>query len=559
MGVPGLLVWLENKIKKLKLKNLINKSTNVKNKIMMLDTNCLLHPCVQDIITKYKNGSIIIDKSNNLRKELEILIWNKIKDYINDILEQTKCYELFIAIDGVVPCGKITQQRQRRSKYYYDTMIKLNSILNNNPKIDIDVDIQENGIHQPHIPITSIELTPGTEFMERLHLLFIDFVEELINRGIKTIYSSYHEEGEGEHKILQYIKTNYKFKDPIIIYGLDADLLFLALSIGENYDLHIMRESHIFNNKTLINLDLQHLAVDYSYINVNELHKLIALFDIETNDFILISYLIGNDFIPPLLTTDIKKGGMDRIIDAYNNVIKKLSLNIRDKNQHLKSVIVQNLNGKITVDHKLLIELFKELLWTEKYVWQNMNKKIHDSNEYNTHTKFLSGQSFNIDFLDKIEFNSDLEYLNHWLGTKSINIDKSSISSMVSQYIQGIEWCAQYYLATCISYSWSYNFLVAPLIKDIINLYPKTIKSFVQYPKLNPIEQLILAIPVSTYKYVISSDIINKLKNEIRIGYMFPDLFSIDVNKESVYWKTQVKIPHIEYETYIKTIRLLNI
>jgi 5'-3' exonuclease len=130
---------------------------------------------------------------------------------------------------------------------------------------------------------------------------------------------------------------------------------------------------------------------------------------------------------------------------------------------------------------------------------------------------------------------------------------------MVKDYITGIEWCINYYLDDCISWKWGYNFAIAPLISDIIKYYPKKIILVKNECELNPIEQLILAIPPETYKYVISNKIIEKLKKQKRIGYMFPESFDLDINKESVYWKCQVKIPMVEYEEYISIIKLLNI
>jgi 5'-3' exonuclease len=114
-------------------------------------------------------------------------------------------------------------------------------------------------------------------------------------------------------------------------------------------------------------------------------------------------------------------------------------------------------------------------------------------------------------------------------------------------------------LDDCISWKWGYNFQIAPTISDIINYYPS--KIIIQETKceLKPIEQLILAIPSDTYKYVISKKIICDLKKEKRIGYMFPDSFDIDINKESLYWKCQVKIPVVEYDEYINIIKKIKI
>jgi hypothetical protein len=40
---------------------------------------------------------------------------------------------------------------------------------------------------------------------------------------------------------------------------------------------------------------------------------------------------------------------------------------------------------------------------------------------------------------------------------------------------------------------------------------------------------------------------------------MFPETFDIDINKETQYWKCQVKIPMVEYQEYISVIKKINI
>ena len=89
--------------------------------------------------------------------------------------------------------------------------------------------------------------------------------------------------------------------------------------------------------------------------------------------------------------------------------------------------------------------------------------------------------------------------------------------------------------------------------------YPKNIKLKNDKRELCPVEQLLLAIPVDTYKYVISKKLITKIRKNKEIGYMFPEKYDIDVNKESLFWKCQVKIPMVEYDEYIKNIKLVNI
>ncbi len=374
MGVPGFFAWLLRNKKKLSTNKLIRDSIETKIKYLMLDANCLLHPCVAHILGKYAKGEITLETNKSIRIQLEDLIWERIRFSIDDMITRLNPEYVYIAIDGVAPMGKILQQRQRRYKYLFDKKIKLtDEFFNSCEEFDKEIEyITKDGLAIPSKPISSIELTPGTDYMERIHISMINYLEQLSKSNIKCIYSSYHEPGEGEHKILQYIKKNIDSSDTIIIYGLDADLLFLSLATGETYNLYVMREQQIFNNTELDFDDY----IDYNYVEIAQLHKMIQNLNINTNDFIIICYLVGNDFLPALLTTDIKKGGMDKILAAYDTVKK-----IYFKTEFNTIVKIDLINGKrtIKINHDFLKELIKQLAWTEKWIWTNINRdKILD-------------------------------------------------------------------------------------------------------------------------------------------------------------------------------------
>jgi len=545
MGVPGFFKWLKDNKKKLKSKNLIRDNINKKVKYLMLDTNCLLHPCVNSIKDKIKDKK----ENNKTREQIEDEIFLLIETRIIEMIDKIKPEYIYIAIDGVAPIAKILQQRQRRHRYLYDTKIKLKYDNINEEINNMDEIIKNDGITISRLPISSIELTPGTEYMERINKRMIELVKKIgEEKKIKYIYSSYHVEGEGEHKILQYIRKNVKSEDTIVIYGLDADLLFLALSLGIEYDLYIMREKAVFQNKTVEIED----EMDYNYVEINELHLMINNLNIKTDDFIMLCYLVGNDFIPGLLTTDIKRNGLDKIISSYEEARKLFN----------KDIIEKNKDNKLIINYDLILEIFKKLEYTEWGIWKNINRDKLEKSEIEKQknfNKFISGENMNTECLEKIEFSSETDYYNYYLGINDSVIDKSIIKKMVKNYITGMEWCINYYLDDCKSWSWGYNFMIAPLIKDIIKYFPKNIKLENDKRELCPVEQLLLAIPIDTYKYVISNELINKIRNNREIGYMFPETYDIDINKESLFWKCQVKIPMVEYNEYIKNIKLINI
>ena len=590
MGVPGFFSWLLKNKKKLGAKNLILNNLPYKVGWLMLDTNCLLHPCVANILEKYKEGQLTIDPNKDLRAQIEQCVWEKITQCIDDMITQTEPEYIYIGIDGVAPMGKILQQRQRRYRFLFDKKIKLNAMdtIEELEEMIAKTSTKPNGIEEPVIPLSSIELTPGTDYMERINNRMIAYVEVLKKRNIKCIYSSYHDEGEGEHKILQYIKTNLEPTIPIVIYGLDADLLFLSLGLGWEYDLYVMREKQVFANKEV---DLDEVP-EYNYVEVKQLHILISNLEVSTNDFIVLCYLIGNDFLPGLLTTDVKKGGLDKIFRAWNNLKEKLGIqteyeNKPDENNDIniaKSYLVEfdNKTNKYQINLELLRGVFSELLWTERYVWKNINRdkllnqdglepeerekllNLKEEDKMEQLSKFISGQTSSTDFLEKIEFESAIEYYSYYLGISCIDIDKLIIKKMVWDYIGGIEWCIGYYLDKCPSWTWGYNFMITPTIKDIINFFPQSNKQIkIKYSSrtLNPVEQLVLAIPPQTYKYVIESELVEKIKSNKNIGYMLPEAFQIDINKEHIFWKCQVRIPMVEYgefETHIKKLNIQN-
>lgn len=528
MGVPGFFAWLLSNSSKIEEKIILNKLENKKNTntYLMLDTNCLLHPCAQEIIAEYKQS----DKS---REEIEELIWIKITSYIDLMIDTIKPTHLYVAIDGSAPMSKIQQQRQRRYKYLYDLT-----------KIYTETKIDDN----KHLPKTSIELTPGTEYMERIHKNMITYIKS--KTELKYIYSSYHDPGEGEHKILQYIKQNNLSQDKknkLIIYGLDADLLFLALSINinkQNYDnIFIMREAVVFNKNN--NNEL------FNYVSISSLGKLITSYDISVQDFILLSYLVGNDFLPRICGLDIKKKGLDKIIDAY----KKSNIN--------NELLVNVLEKDIIINHELLKSIFSKLIWTEKYfgTLQDKDKDNNNKSEYQEIIKFNKGETQFTTCFTKFKPTNSLEYYNHYLDIKCIELNIDIIQNMVKEYLKGIIWVAHYYFIDCISYEYCYKYAIPPLLEDIVKYYPNIDDLVIQEKKCEilPIEQLILAVPKQLYSYILDKDVIDDILNIKEIGYMLTNTNNIEINKESIYWKSELKIPYVELNEYLRYIKPLKL
>ena len=153
--------------------------------------------------------------------------------YIEKLVALSELSLVAIAIDGVVPIAKMIQQRERRFK---------SSIEKKRER-----EIRERcGMETDSIDSWDTNaISPGTEFMEKLAgelTNWINSTETKSLEGIKTILNSSKLPGEGEHKILNFIRANSKeLQGNYIIYGLDADLIMLSMVSGVR-DVFLLRE-----------------------------------------------------------------------------------------------------------------------------------------------------------------------------------------------------------------------------------------------------------------------------------------------------------------------------
>ena len=166
--------------------------------------------------------------------------------------------------------------------------------------------------------------------------------EDIDWQGVEIVLSGHEVPGEGEHKIMEYIRLakaqpDYDANIRHCLYGLDADLIMLGL-LSHDPHFSLLREEVTFgraNQKKSKELEhqnfyLMHLCIvrEYLELEFQELKDPEALgfpYDMERviDDFILMAFFVGNDFLPNLPNLHINEGALALMFKVYKSVLPK--------------------------------------------------------------------------------------------------------------------------------------------------------------------------------------------------------------------------------------------
>ena len=145
-------------------------------------------------------------------------MFNLIFEYIDKILDIVKPTKLiYMAIDGVAPRAKMNQQRSRRFRTALDAEEKAEREANIKNKWQKE-GIKFSGKPSEEAHFDSNVITPGTEFMQNLSKALQLYIVERLHstsrwKSLGIILSDAFVPGEGEHKILDFIRSQRVQKD----------------------------------------------------------------------------------------------------------------------------------------------------------------------------------------------------------------------------------------------------------------------------------------------------------------------------------------------------------
>lgn len=219
--------------------------------VLCMDFNCFLHKALRE---EDPIGSVITE--------------------LRTYLERMRYKTLYLAFDGLVPYAKMVQQRYRRFK---------------TPE-----NVEKN------------QLSPETPYMREL-------VRELRKAFPHAVISGTDEHGEGEHKIFRWLRTiDPSERTTVALYGLDADLVLIALAQRSLGNLFLLRDEDAFSISALANV--LPLPVD-DYVKM------------------CIRYF-GNDFMPAVSMFSLREEGHGRALRMTEPVKMETKVLIERRKPH---------------------------------------------------------------------------------------------------------------------------------------------------------------------------------------------------------------------------------
>ena len=302
MGIKHFFHWVQNTFPT-HIHNFSKKELPSKIKIdtFMIDLNGIFHNSAQKI---YKYGNHAPPKRlmttarhvlpSSSQPDLSIKCYEDVCQTIEELLNIAKpAKELVLCIDGVAPQSKQNQQRQRRYRGAVE---------------DPDHFFSTTSFDQNCI-------TPGTKFMDCLSK-YIDWYirkrmkESEVWQSINIIFSNEKVPGEGEHKLVNYIRKYGNDDYTYCINALDADLFMLSLATHKQ-NFYLLREASFTPDADYMYVDIKHIREELIHI----MHWKGCNNRQIINDFILICFMCGNDFLPNIPSIAIMENGLSLIID----------------------------------------------------------------------------------------------------------------------------------------------------------------------------------------------------------------------------------------------------
>lgn len=534
MGVPALFRWLiarypltllkvieENEGEGCSVTELETRDLDVPNPraidiaSLYVDCNGVVHPCCHPPPHEPQPASED-EMLANLKKHLDRLV---------TAIKPTSL--VYLALDGVAPRAKMNQQRKRRFCAAREAREKADAIaeIRGSP---------------PAATWDHNAITPGTTFMAKVSATLTEWGETLVatKPAVRVVISDSAIPGEGEHKIMAHLRgsSSAQKAGAAVIVGLDADLMFLSLALHEPR-LYILRD----DNMKL--LSIQRLR--------DCLRAEFAPDDFENfvDDFIVLCFFVGNDFLPQLPCLSINDGGLDLLLLLYRHLRPKLATG---PTVHFKQV------AKLL---DLLAKFEPEILRRKAANAEHHKDSNHNKNELDDETNDELAEQIAVEQkLKALAVSIKADEVNLQMGKKGFraryykkvlgttSFAEAQVTDICKAYAQGIAFVSSYYHRGVSSWSWYFPYHYAPLAADLKHV-THIDTSFELGEPVPPLVQLMCVLPEASSNLA-PQPVRRLMTHDGPLKEAYPTSFALDPNGKSLHltWLWVALLPFVDVD-----------
>lgn len=543
--------------------------------ILLFDGNSIIYDAYYSLkstdIFNGKNKDFIVNK-----------VIQETKTKIKEIIQQFSISShIVFFLDGIAPIAKLKQQRERR----YKTLLRSK--------------VLDDGTDQDEYWNTC-NISPGTDFMTLLNEELSRFFE-FINKDIKRCeFFGSDVPGEGEHKLFQWLRQKYnvshadfntfskiptqKIKDKICVVGLDSDLIMLSLLHYNLFDnIFLYRETPDFISSIHPSLCKHVTYIIYMDGLVDTIKNSFFQDDCHceagnpyhiTMNYVILYFLIGNDFIPHHPSLSLRTLGSEQLHHALSEVISQSKSLYRWDESAMKYVIDWSGMNIIFLalaqdEYSHMVE-FKDQKSDIRYKIENRvryskkesnDKRLQDMNDMLFHNLPLFYEDEENYICDEKNYSDRYYEYYH---------QPDNTSYLCYHYFSTIQWVLDYYVGLEVDKSYSYPYTIAPLFSDLHknivmdsyelkNTMKQKYTDFVNMndvrkqkgnithttphtSNIHPITQLIYILP-SDYHSLIPHGQYSRIRSYIEIqkeknstDYLCEYMKNIDINIKSIHY-----------------------
>lgn len=489
---------------------------------------------------------------------------------------------MFLAVDGVAPRAKMNQQRSRRFRSAKDAERALSEAI-----------ARGDGLPDG-TPFDSNCITPGTQFMHDLSQRFRSWIHQKMStdpawqQGCTVVFSGSEVPGEGEHKIMDHIRSwqkseNYSPEIRHCMYGLDADLMMLGL-VAHAPHFTLLREKMKFSKsgrKVPKMKGTENDADEFELLEIAMLRDMLFLEFKRTES--------GDPFERPfdrrsrrppskferqaIMATFPDKGSgsnarterkpkaapfkveASRIVDDFVFMCMLVGNDFLPNLPHLDIA-----DGAIN----LLFRIYKEMLpgWGG-YLTQR--HRLHPDRLESFLEKISQSESQYFEhrsFSDNIKEYKTREYRReYYLQKFKFDVEGEEglkhLAKLRRIYMEGLHWVSQYYHNGVSSWNWFYPDFYAVLASDMKNL--RSVKvAFQRGRPFKPLTQLMAVLPPESAQFLPAPMRDLMLQPTSPVVDFYPVDFDTDMNGKRNLWEAVVVVPFIDEKRLLTEVNAID-